>query len=672
MERILPPAELWSVSRNDGDSASNASQRDVWTELNEQLRFERLITDLSSRFVHLRPDQVDMEIESAMRQICEVLELDRCTLAKYDEPAKRFQMTHRWAGPGIHPMPDFIPDEAIPWIAKTILKGDFVQFSTVDDIPEHAPQDREITRNRVKAKSGTILPLCAGGKVLGGLAFDAVVAERHWSKQVTERLQLVTQVFANALERKRSSEELQASQEKIELAVEAGKLGLWEWQLLQNELWISEQAYEIFGWPAGITPSYELFLSSVHPDDREQSRSIVARAMQGPTEFSSEYRIVKSDGQIRWVSNRGRSFAKPNSTPWLITGVSIDITERKLAEQALQQAYSEIKRLKEQLETENLYLREEIKLEHQHHEVVGSSELILRVMRSAEQVAPTDSTVLLLGETGTGKELVSRAIHEWSRRCGRPMVKVNCAALPATLVESELFGREKGAYTGALTREIGRFELANGSTLFLDEIGELPLELQAKLLRVLQEGEFERLGSSRTIKVDVRVIAATSRDLKAMVKESKFREDLFYRISVFPIELPPLRERKEDIPMLVWHFLRELGPRMGRNVKEVRASTMKSIQAYAWPGNVRELRNVIERHLITNQGPVFEIDPARFEPAQLSGKKTLEAVEQEHIIQVLKATGWRIRGSGGAAEVLDINPSTLESRMKKLGIARAR
>lgn len=645
---------------------------DVWIELKEQLRFERLITDLSSGFVNLRPEQVDLEIESAIQQICEVLGLDRCTLAKYDHAAKRFQITHRWAAPGIQPMPDFIPDEAIPWIANTILNGNIVQYSTLDEIPEDAPIDRQTTRNLVKAKSGTILPLCAGGKVLGGVGFDAVVTEREWSTQVTERLQLVTQVFANALERKRSSEELRASQDKVELAVEAGKLGLWEWQLERNEIWISEQAYEIFGWPPGAAPTYELFMSSMHPEDRDNSRSLVAKAAHSPMEFRTEYRIVRSDGQVRWLSNRGRSYAKPNSLPSLITGVSIDITDRKLAEQALQQAYSEIKKLKDQLETENVYLREEIKLEHQHHEVVGSSEPIRRVLKSAEQVAATDSTVLLQGETGTGKELVARAIHDWSRRSGRPMVKVNCAALPATLVESELFGREKGAYTGALTREIGRFELANGSTLFLDEIGELPLELQAKLLRVLQEGEFERLGSPRTIKVDVRVIAATSRDLKAMVKESKFREDLFYRISVFPIHVPPLRERRDDIPMLVWHFLRELGPRMGRNVEEVRSSTMKALQAYAWPGNVRELRNVIECHLITNQVPVFEVDPTRFEPASHAERKTLEAVEHEHIIQVLKATGWRIRGSGGAAEILDINPSTLESRMKKLGITRAR
>jgi formate hydrogenlyase transcriptional activator len=343
---------------------------------------------------------------------------------------------------------------------------------------------------------------------------------------------------------------------------------------------------------------------------------------------------------------------------------------RKSYDESLREAFEEIKKLKEKLETENLYLREEIKLEHQHHEVIGQSEGIRRVLREAEQVAPTDSTVLLQGETGTGKELIARAIHDLSRRKNRPMVKVNCAALPATLVESELFGREKGAYTGALTREMGRFEVANGSTLFLDEIGELPLELQAKLLRVLQEGEFERLGSSKTIKVDVRVIVATARDLKKMVKEGRFREDLFYRVSVFPIHIPALRERKEDIPMLVWHFVREVGKRMGRNIEDVRASTIKAFQNYAWPGNIRELRNVIERHLITNQSPIFHADIAGLESSVTTEERTLEAMEQSYIASVLKSVGGRIRGAGGAAEILGLKPSTLESRMKKLGISR--
>jgi transcriptional regulator with GAF, ATPase, and Fis domain len=326
--------------------------------------------------------------------------------------------------------------------------------------------------------------------------------------------------------------------------------------------------------------------------------------------------------------------------------------------------------LNERLEQENVYLREEIKLEHSHIAIIGQSPAIRGVLKKVEQVAATDSAVLLLGETGTGKELMARTIHELSRRNDRPMVKVNCAAMPATLIESELFGREKGAYTGALSREIGRFELADRSTIFLDEVGELPLELQAKLLRVLQDGEFERLGSSRTLRVNVRVIAATNRDLRAMVKEGEFRQDLFYRLSVFPIEIPPLRERREDIPALVWYNLKDQCARMGRDVRSINRTTLKAFEEYSWPGNVRELRNMIERYLILYPGPVFRAEVPELGDAAAPAPQQLDDVERHHMLRVLQGTRWRIRGKGGAAEILGLKPTTLEARMKKLGITR--
>jgi len=344
---------------------------------------------------------------------------------------------------------------------------------------------------------------------------------------------------------------------------------------------------------------------------------------------------------------------------------------RKRGHENLHRAYLEIEGLKQRLEKENVYLREEVKLEHNHHEVIGDSEGIRQALKKAEQVAATDSTVLVLGETGTGKELIARTIHDHSRRKHRVMVKVNCAALPASLVESELFGREKGAFTGALTREMGRFELAHGSTILLDEIGELPLELQSKLLRVLQEGEFERLGSPKTIKVDVRVIAATSKNLQNAVREGKFREDLFYRLNVFPITIPPLRERREDIPPLVWHFVNDLSQRMGRSIETVHASTMESFKNYYWPGNVRELRNVIERFLITNANTVFRAEVPTLETdGKRAFSQTFEEVERDHFLHIMELVGWRVRGAGGAAEILGLKPTTLESRMQKLGILR--
>ncbi len=416
---------------------------------------------------------------------------------------------------------------------------------------------------------------------------------------------------------------------------------------------------------------------AVHPDDLNHYLEVYSPAFDARSEFDVEYRLRRSDGEYRWMSEHGAPIFEPDGALRGYVGYCIDMTERKESEKALSdanerfvEATRQIDNLKEDRKKENVYLQEEIKVERSHQEVIGQSQAILRVLMKAEQVAPTNSTVLLLGETGTGKELIARAIHRYSKRRDRLMVKVNCAALPATLVENELFGREKGAYTGALTREIGRFELAHESTIFLDEIGELPLELQAKLLRVLQEGEFERLGSSRTIRVDARLIVATSRDLEAAVREGKFREDLYYRLNVFPIRIPPLRERREDIPMLTWHFLRDLGARMGREIETIRASTMNSFECYSWPGNVRELRNVIERHLITYNGPAFEAElPPMIRPLA-SAEDTAVEVERNHIHRVLDRTGWRIRGRGGAAETLDLKPTTLESRMRKLGIFR--
>ena len=306
-------------------------------------------------------------------------------------------------------------------------------------------------------------------------------------------------------------------------------------------------------------------------------------------------------------------------------------------------------------------------------EIVGTSPAFARVLEQVEQVAPTDVPVLLLGETGTGKDLVLRAVHDKSARRGRALVTINCAALPAALVESELFGYEKGAFTGALQRTPGRFEAADGGSLFLDEIGELPLEAQAKLLRVLQTGEFERLGSPRTIKVDVRVLAATNRDLGREVRAGRFRADLFYRLSVFPIPLPPLRARPEDIPLLVWHYIARRQVKLGKTIRTVPEAAMRALAAYAWPGNVRELENVVERALIMTAGDTLAVDPAFLHaaPAGAGGPSArLEDVERDHIVAVLAECGGRVSGKGNAADRLGLNRSTLQFRMKKLGIER--
>jgi chemotaxis protein methyltransferase CheR len=353
-----------------------------------------------------------------------------------------------------------------------------------------------------------------------------------------------------------------------------------------------------------------------------------------------------------------------------MSGSIQDITERKQAELNLKTALTEIKELKEKLEVERAYLQEEIKLEYNYENIIGQSDGLNYVLYKVEQIAPSDTTVLVLGETGTGKELVARAIHGLSPRKGRTLVKVNCATLPSNLIESELFGHEKGAFTGAHARQLGRFEVANGASLFLDEIGELPLELQPKLLRVIQDGEFERLGSSGTIKVDVRVIAATNRNLEEEARRGRFREDLWYRLSVFPITVPPLRERMEDIPLLVEFFVDKISKRLGKSIDSIPTSVMNTLQDYQWPGNVRELENVLERAVINSSGPKLRLVDELKKPHKdlTTTQKTLGEVERSHILRVLEQTNWKVSGKGGAAEILGLNRSTLRARIRKLGI----
>jgi formate hydrogenlyase transcriptional activator len=352
-----------------------------------------------------------------------------------------------------------------------------------------------------------------------------------------------------------------------------------------------------------------------------------------------------------------------------------EIDDRKKVEASLLSAFAEIQQLKDRLQAENIYLRKEVARQYNFGEIIGQSRALSHLFSQVEQVAPTQATVLLLGETGTGKGVVARAIHSRGSRKDRPLITVNCTTLPANLIESELFGREKGAFTGADARQIGRFELADGGTIFLDEIGEMPLELQGKLLRILQDGEFERLGNPRTFKVDVRIIAATNRNLEEEVRDGRFRKDLFYRLNVFPITNPPLRQRKEDIPLLVSHFVAKFNKKIGKKIEVISKETLNLLQEYHWPGNVRELESIIERAMIISQGTTLQVLD-RFEHSRKTGEssgqdgKTLAELEHDHIRHVLKQTGWRIEGKTGAAIILGLNPSTLRARMRKLGILR--
>ncbi len=368
----------------------------------------------------------------------------------------------------------------------------------------------------------------------------------------------------------------------------------------------------------------------------------------------------KDNGKPIWI----QWWSNPDVGGQFTRTMFIDITDKILMEQ--EQA---------RLQAQNQYLQEEIKHNHNFEEIVSKSKNFHKILQKIEQVASTDATVLIMGESGTGKELLARAIHNISNRSKKPLIKINCATLPANLIESELFGHERGAFTGAMERKIGRFELADGGTIFLDEIGELPIELQAKLLRVLQEGEFERLGNPKTMKVNVRVIAATNRNLEEAITKKEFREDLFYRLNVFPIVSPPLRDRKEDIPLLVKHFINKYEGKMGKQINSVPAKVIDALMLYNWPGNIRELENLVERALILCPGNTLEygdwIPAAKL--TTNNGKAALhklDDVEREHIIAVLEKTNWKVSGEKGAAKILGLNPTTLEARMKKMGIER--
>ncbi len=470
-------------------------------------------------------------------------------------------------------------------------------------------------------------------------------------------------------------------EERLRLLLEANSEGVWDWNILSGRTYFSSRYSQLLGYgPDELTKDYAAWKALVHPEDFERVRRAHEEHIQQGKELCVEFRVRKKSGDWCWTRSRGVVVERDrDGNAVRMMGTHLDITEHKRTEQALLEsgerlriASEEIRHLKARLQAESDYLRAEITTGQAHSKIIGRSRGIRQVLQQVEQVAPVDCPVLVSGETGTGTEIIAQEIHRLSARRARAMVLVNCAALPSALVESELFGRERGAYTGALTAQVGRFELADGSTIFLDEVGELSTEVQAKLLRVLQEGEFQRLGSPKTHKVNVRVIAATNRDLAEDVRTGRFREDLYYRLKVFPIQIPPLRARTEDIEVLVFAFMEEFAARMGKKITRINRKTMQVLQGHSWPGNIRELRNVIENSVILSAGDTLKLTGLGESPSHKTRPMTLAELEREHILQTLEVTGWRIKGLYGAAARLDLQPSTLYSRMQKLGIPHRR
>jgi len=648
-------------------------------ELWERLRFETFLADLALRFQRMPAAQQDEAMGVSLRSLVEVLRVDRACVQALSEDGLSHRTTHGYARPGIRP-PEYGLglETALPWYTEQVRCA---RTLVLPHLPEGLPEEAQAEFARAAGsglKSHVMLPLVVDREVLGSLGIASFRRAREYPPEFVSRLELVASVFASALYRTRAEARLQEAQDRSRAVIESISSAI---AVLDtdgrvtavNGAWETRAA--LLGCPAVRAVVGENYLAACRPASADEccSKELLAgiRAVLSG-------RAARHETTVKCLSGEHEEVFLVHVAPLHARAggavvARTDVTELEQAKASLEASLRHVSELKERLHAENVVLQAEIRRSGEFEEMVGRSSALAAVLQQVRQVAGTNAPVLVLGETGTGKDLVARAVHDNSPRRGRPLVTVNCAALPGALIESELFGYERGAFTGALTRSLGRFEVADGGTILLDEVGELPLEAQAKLLRVLQTGEFERLGSSKTLHTDVRLIAATNRDLEREAREGRFRADLFYRLSVFPLTLPPLRHRPEDIPLLVWHFVARKQTRLGRRIERVPDRLMKAFRAYSWPGNIRELENVVERALILSNGTTLAIDPmfpgVRRDVASPVGG-LLSDVERRHILGVLEQCGWKVAGKGHAAERLGLKRGTLMFRMKKLGITR--
>jgi len=638
-------------------------------DLDDKIRFESLLGELSSKLVNLPLESIDVSIESSLNLLAEFFDADRCHLGEFSSDQSKIEVSYFYLRPGIIiPQTTDVGEDYLPFVYESIKKDKLIAISNPSELPDQARQDREVI-DKLGIKSLLILPVKIDRVVQFGFSLATTTKHIKWEEQTINRIMIAANVLANAIQRKIALKQILDEKEWSEAVLQGmpqityvfdlqGKLKRW-----------NKDAEAVLGYSA--EEMKDKFIGDLYSDeDMKRVMKVVEKVIEDGKEHQVEYDFINKSGEIvPYYYGSGKLMDIGDEQ--YIVGQSINISEIKQAQEEIARQLEEINELKNQLEAENIYLRQELLTTDSNSEIIGKSDVLKHIFYRIEQVAPLDTTVLLEGETGTGKELFAKDIHKKSNRSNKPLITVNCAALPASLIESELFGHEKGAFTGALQKQIGRFELANGGTLFLDEIAEIPIELQAKLLRVLQEGEIERIGNPKTIKVDVRIIAATNRKLEKEINRGRFREDLYYRLNVYPITIALLRDRTDDIPLLVEHFVKRFNQKFNKDITRIPRKVMDQLMFYDWPGNIRELENIIERAMILSRSNTLTVEKLKSQDQAYNEKlQTLADHERDYIIKVLDQTLWRINGSNGAASVLDMHPETLRSRMRKLGIKR--
>jgi PAS domain S-box-containing protein len=637
--------------------------------LDENLSFESLLGDLSAKLVNLPLESIDAAIESSIKKLTEFFYADRCNLGEFSADQSKLFVSYFYSRPGLNiPQIVDIGEHYLSFIYENIKKDKLISFSKSSELPGNAKVDREVIDN-MGIKSLLVIPLKIEDEVRFALSLSTVENYRQWNEETIRQTKIVANILANVLQRKFLLQQMNIEIQWSDAVLQGMPQLTYVFDLQGRMKRWNKNFEDLVGYTAEELK--DKFIGDFLSDEQQEKvMKEIQKVIEDGKERSVEYDIIIKGGKIvpsyygsgKLVEIGGESF---------IVGQTVDISKMKQDQSKIATQLEEIKTLKDQLEAENIYLRQELKSSHSFDEIVGDSDTLKHILYRVEQVAPMDTTVLLEGETGTGKELFARAIHQKSKRREKPLVMVNCASLPATLIESDLFGHEKGAFTGALQKQMGRFELADGGTIFLDEVGEIPIELQAKLLRVLQNGEFERIGNPRTNKVDVRVIAATNRELEQEILRGRFRKDLFYRLNVYPISIVPLRERVSDIPLLVDHFVKHFNQKLGKNITRIPKKVIEHLRKYDWPGNIRELENVIERAVILSTSSKLSVEQLRTPDFAAKEKlRTLAEQERIYIEEVLNRTLWRIEGPKGAALILDMHPETLRSRMRKLGIVR--